>query len=324
MTLIAAVRAGDGIAMAADSQETIGDYRRAVQKLVPRNDGNLHTVIGGSGDADLVEAFVARFYDGLSKVNISSLTEFVAFTERELADFYQVDVALSQAEDKEIRLLIGASLESTGEYDVWRCRNIRLQRIGAYELIGWDDAVYHGVILRLVSPAMSLQQSILVAAYTLVIAEQTSNYVKGPMSVVVVMPKDIWRERQQYVKETTERLIAYERDIHELFLACADTRVSPKGLQSKIDEFTEKVQALHKGHLDAVARDPNNTIFNTPFPKLPPNTKVAFSFEHGLTPEYDADMSELEWLRQQLAEERNTLSPKENAQDTPSKPEGDQ
>jgi ATP-dependent protease HslVU (ClpYQ) peptidase subunit len=48
VTLIAAVRSNEGIAVAADAQETVGDHRRAVQKIQAQTLGGVQFLIAGS------------------------------------------------------------------------------------------------------------------------------------------------------------------------------------------------------------------------------------------------------------------------------------
>jgi hypothetical protein len=63
MTLIAAFRTKEGVAICADSQETTTneqghDYRRTVQKIAPITAGNYQIAIAGSGDAEVIESFI--------------------------------------------------------------------------------------------------------------------------------------------------------------------------------------------------------------------------------------------------------------------------
>jgi hypothetical protein len=66
MTLIAAFRTPEGVAICADRQETVylpdengivQEYRKTVQKIAPLAFGDLRLIIAGSGNADLIDAF---------------------------------------------------------------------------------------------------------------------------------------------------------------------------------------------------------------------------------------------------------------------------
>jgi hypothetical protein len=276
MTLIAAVRGSNGIAIAADSQETCGPHRCAVQKIEPHNDGNLHTLIAGSGNAELIDGFIEVFYRALPQASITALDHFKHFTERLLRDFYRNDVRLCHRRDKHFTLLICASLANTREYDCWVTKSFRLRPIGLYELIGIEETLYRNSLHRLMSSSMTIQQAVLASVYTVVIAKESSHYVSGPVSLALVFPRDIWRERPEFVSEIEDRLATYERHLGGLFLACADTTVSPNDLQSYIDGFAALAKALHRTQLDTVAMDLDN-ILNSPIPKVPAGTRIKLS-----------------------------------------------
>ncbi|MGA2737220.1 MAG: hypothetical protein ABSG65_07175 [Bryobacteraceae bacterium] len=285
MTLIAAVRGSNGIAIAADSQETCGPHRCAVQKIEPRNDGNLHTLIVGSGNADLVDGFIEAFYSALPRAKIRSLHDCKGFVERTLRGYYRNDVRLSHFKDKEFRLIVSAALETTGEYDVWATKAMRLSSIGLYELLGIEEALYNVTVQRMLSPAITIQQAVLAAVYAVTVGKATSHFIDGPISLALVVPRDILRERPEFVSEIEDRLGAYERHLGGLLLACADTTVSPNDLQAHIDGFGSLAKALHRAQLDTVATDLDNTL-NSPIPKVPAGTRIELSAS-GPTVHYD-------------------------------------
>jgi hypothetical protein len=323
VTLIAAVRCHDGIAIAADSQETAGAHRCAVQKIAPRNNGNLHTLIVGSGTAELIDAFIELFYRCLPTEPIHHLDEFVSFTERTLREFHNTDVRLSKHRDKRFTLLVGACIASTAEFNVWVSKGIRLKPIGLYELIGCDYLLYQTTIQRMICEAMTIQQGILVGVHTIVVAKQSSSYVGGPISLALVLPNDIWREQPDSVYQIEERLATYERQVNRIFLACADTSISPLGLQKTINSFAEEVQALHKAHLDRAALNLNNTL-NTPFQKLPVGTSIVFTSKHEAIPQYDSDTGTLDEMRRHVAERKSlweTVNKESGVEDEDSAPQ---
>ena len=108
MTLIAAVRCNDGIAIAADSQETVGDYRRTVQKISPLAFGNCSAVIAGAGNSDLIEAFTTFLSRSLSGVEFANISEFLEKSETALMNFYSSVVSLNQSDYKEMQLFLAA------------------------------------------------------------------------------------------------------------------------------------------------------------------------------------------------------------------------
>ncbi len=153
MTLIAAVRTPRGIAIAADSQETAGSHRRSVQKLDRLEiwEGRLSVIVAGSGDADLIDSFSARLQTTLPNYQISTLDEFVFTVETELQSFYDIDVPLSTAEDKRVRMFVAASIVGkVPQFDIWITKNVRLIRMSPdYGFVGWDETRYDVILSRL-------------------------------------------------------------------------------------------------------------------------------------------------------------------------------
>jgi hypothetical protein len=193
-------------------------------------------------------------------------------------------------EDKWFKLFIGAVSKTTKESNVWATENVRLRTIGDSELIGWDEPLYAGTMRRLCRPKMTAAQAVLAGIYVLTIAEESSNYVGGDTSVAVIRENGIWMESQDYVRSMEKRLHDYERQINDVFLACANTEVSPEQLGEKLSQFAREALSLHKAHLDRVVRDMVASGLNTqnsPYPKIPPGTVLNVS-PQGVTAAYDS------------------------------------
>ncbi len=77
MTLIAGFKCTDGYVLCADSQETVTrngfDYRVTRQKLAPIAVGKVPMAVAGSGDGDLIDAFVGRFSQKYQHSEIAEL-----------------------------------------------------------------------------------------------------------------------------------------------------------------------------------------------------------------------------------------------------------
>jgi hypothetical protein len=255
VTLIAAKRCPGAAILCADSQETVNvdgiDYRMSVQKVTPHVTASCQMTLAGSGHADLIEAFVIRVERKLDAITVGTIAEVQALIESELEDFYARDVALcpDPPEEKRVKLFIAAAIPNA-EYEVWVTEGIRLRPIQEHELNGHQEPLYEATAKRLYSSGMTIAQAILASIYVLTIAEETSNYVRGPMSVAVIDKHGIWMEDEHYVETVRRRLQQYERDVNAIFLACADTGLSVDLLRKKIEAFSESALALHRQHID--------------------------------------------------------------------------
>jgi hypothetical protein len=292
MTLISAFRGQTGIALCADSQETITyydphgipyDLRQAVQKLTPIVEGGFRLVIAGSGNSTLIEAFIVRARRRLQNENLPNpaITDVVRIIEDELSLFYRNDVTLCQDDDKGMKLFIAASCPTVWQFNVWVTEGVVLREIASDkpELVGWEHEMYSEMAQRMYTPNMQLAQAVLASIYTLTVAKQTSNYVGGDLSVAVVRANGIWLEDRDYVESMEVRLRSYDAIINQLFLACADTEISPKALEKKLAEFQEQAQGLHRQQLDAAIQRMQRAnggliMAVNPMARIPPGTMI--------------------------------------------------
>jgi hypothetical protein len=299
MTLIAAIPCKKGFVLAADTQETVpmfdgqnwADYRKTVQKVTPCSMGAFSVVVAGSGNASLIDSFIPILERKLASETGDSLQDFVRYTEEALASFYRIDVALCPDADKSLKMFFAAVPHRGGECGVWLQSNVRITPIADAQLVGWEEPLYVNVVKRLCGTDMSLSQGILAAVYTLTVAEQTSNCVRGPMAVTIVKENGIWMEDHDYISTLTARLATYERQLNEIFLACADTSIHGFQLREKIEAFSQGAVELHKQQINESLRGVGLAgIFSTndPYPKLPPGGIVHFGTS-GLTFEHDEE-----------------------------------
>jgi hypothetical protein len=110
------------------------------------------------------------------------------------------------------------------------------------------------------------------------------------MTVVVIRPNGIWPEREEYVETMTERLRAYEKHLSAIFMACADTSVSPKTLEKQLNEFASNAISLHTAQIQRVAQmqiDEGLYIVNDSHPRLPPGTVLSIPETGPVTVEFD-------------------------------------
>ncbi|HEV2709818.1 MAG TPA: hypothetical protein VGU67_06390 [Edaphobacter sp.] len=253
MTLIAAIRTKEGVAICADSQETSEHedgsfYRRTVQKIAPIVAGHYQIAIAGSGDADLIEAFIILADRKLkSDTSEPSVSRVLLLIEEELDKFYAKHVTNGGAA---MKLFIAAHSPLSKEYEVWVSEKQYLRPLKDAELIGWEEELYWVAIKRLYRPGMSLMQAVLAAVHVLVIGEESSNYIKGPFSLTVVRENGIWAENSDYVDILRDRLSKFESYTNQILLACADTSLYSHDLETAIVQFAVTAKELHKEQID--------------------------------------------------------------------------
>ncbi len=284
MTLISAWRVKGATVIHADSQETVGDYRVTVKKIRPKQMGCFQVIVAGSGQPGaLIDSFISRLEAAVNRASPPDIPQFAVTAQRELQDFYARDVQFCPDPNKDVKFMIAACCPMSKQYEVWETLNIVLSPIGYDEptLIGWDEPLYKNMAQRLHSASATVAQAVLAGVYVFTVAEATSNYIRSPFSVAVIRENGIWMEDGAYVQEISQRLVAYEREINDVFLSCADTSVSMKDLQERLRTFSDVTSALHREHIDRQVRsltlDKISTI-NDAYPKFPLGAAVIIDF----------------------------------------------
>jgi hypothetical protein len=295
--------------LAADSQETVPvfdgnqwvEYRKTVQKIIPRDMGSFSVVVAGTGNAELIDSFILVLGRKLANPAEQTLNDFVECAE----------------DDRYVKMLFAAAPKNGGEPGVWIQKHVRLSPVTAPELIGFEESIYFNMLMRLCGDKRAIQQGILAALYVLTMAEQTSNSVRGPMEVIVIRQNGIWPEGDAYVANMTERLRLYEQQLNSIFLACADTSISPKTLEFQIADFATKAMALHAAQIQRVAQmqvDSGLYIVNDSHPRLPPGTELTIPESGPITAQCDVPIPE--WYQQAWARVQELEAAKQSAAHT--------
>ena len=125
MTLIVGIKCDDGYVVCADSQETVPladgtEARVTCQKLVPIPVGKLAVSIAGSGDANLIDAFVERLRVGYAASEISSLDACRTVIQGELAAFKKEKRLRRTGGQDPFSFLIGAQSKQDRRCILWR------------------------------------------------------------------------------------------------------------------------------------------------------------------------------------------------------------
>jgi hypothetical protein len=245
VTLIAGFKCSDGFVICADSQETVGAYRVSQQKLIPFSAGNFELVAGGSGtNGTLIDSFVQRLQDNLGTATIKTLPELRDFIRQEMMDFNAREASSYSRKDREMRFVIGARSLGPAAAGAWVTSASRLTPIDGSTLIGWEDYRYTDVLTRLYRPGIPIGQGIFLGLHLMSLAEQTSNYIKAPVTVVTVKDHELKTIPQAQVDALQDRVKLFGSQFDALFLACPDTGLQPAQFVEKLKEFVETVVHL--------------------------------------------------------------------------------
>jgi 20S proteasome alpha/beta subunit len=277
VTLIAAFKcAEDQFVICADSQETAGHYRVARQKIDPFMSGNFQLAIGGSGrNGDLIDAFVKRVETNLANKALKTTEELEGFLHRELLDFRNNETSAYPRRDRSMEFIIAATSQESG-LAVWNTKASRLIPVKEYAVMGWVEPYYEHIVKRLYRPNMPVMQGIFLGLYLMDIASKTSNYVNGPVTLVVARKTGLWMEPSDNFSKLAERVSLFSSQIDSMLLACPDTSLYTETFKEQLREFGETVLRLREEYLMEAAEDLAQRVrsYHSPYPAIPPGTLV--------------------------------------------------
>ena len=270
VTLIAGFRCTDGAIICADSQETVGDYRVNVHKLLPFQAGNFQIGIAGSGnDGELIDGFIQRLGDRLGDSSLATLGEFKEFTQSELLDFSRSEASNYPAKSRRMSFLLCART-TTGApaFDMRYTAACRLIRVLPRKLVGWDIDLYkHAVDQFYSSPSeiLPISQTIFLALRLFGLARSTSRYIGGPTTVVIARNDGIWAEAPEWIEKLEDRVVLFDAQFRNLMTACPDTSVSSEEFLKRAAEFQETLIHLRSEYLIDVAAGVLENLGNSRF-----------------------------------------------------------
>jgi hypothetical protein len=287
VTLIVNFPVSGGFVIGADTKELVeypdgqgGTYtqRRTVQKLRPESIGAYQIAIAGAGDARLVDAFSLKAQRAIANVAQPGASSLLTTLEAQLGDFYRNDVPLLQ-DAGDFKLFIAYCCPTSGEHGVYISELTSLREADRQrpELIGWEHELYSKTAERVHRTTMSVSQGVLAALQVLTVADETSDFIDEPFHVAVVRDNGIWMEPEDHISALTGRLRAFDNRMGQLFLACADTALSPQSFDEALANFGEESVLLHKQQLDdEIRRMLRAGLFtvNSPYPHIPPGSVI--------------------------------------------------
>lgn len=233
------------IVVCADSQETVQieghEYRVTRQKINPKVCGNFELAIGGSGpNGTFIDACVHRIEKGVSKFNCETLPELQEFISAEILDFGKKDAKLFSSKERLVNFLVVARSLRHPAVEAWHAKAAQLIPIPKHVLVGWNEDIYEHFAERLYpegSSPLPPQQAVLLGMYLMTLAENTSNYVRGPVRVIIARNNGITVLDKKRVNSFRERIELFSAQLDTLILACADHTLRRDQYIAKLDEF---------------------------------------------------------------------------------------
>jgi 20S proteasome alpha/beta subunit len=254
LTLIAAFRCGTpddpSVVVCADSQETYGPYRVEVKKIQPRDAGQYDLIVGGSGN-------IGDLIDGLTGAIERSVSHWQAGVDQEsgrqqleriLLAYHARQVALYPAGDdeKELKFIVCVRDKQSGTIHLWKTSGTSALSTEEYALIGWDEAIYKHQVKQFYRPNLSLAQTVLLGIDLISIGIKTSNYIGGPIQVIVARKEGVWADYPEDVKRLEERIERFNEELGRFALACLDVSMPDADFDKVLARFQKQIVLLRR------------------------------------------------------------------------------
>jgi hypothetical protein len=247
MTLIAAFKCINGYAICADTQETVdGYYRVSVEKLKPKKCGNFQIAIAGSGVSRLIDDCARGLEKSIENTSITSLIQLEDLIRRKLESFNNKKfICYLPIEERPIFIIAARSFDPP-LVQIWKTEISELTPISDDPtLIGWDEKIYIHIAQRLHSPTMSIEQGMFVGLYLLNIAEETSNSIRRPFTVLLANANNLDLQQTDDVERWRERVESFRKLADKLVFESINPVISKNNLDQSIQKFKDEVLQLH-------------------------------------------------------------------------------
>lgn len=254
MTLIAAFRCDKGAVICADSQESVGDYIVTVKKLKPRdNTGYYELIVGGSSN-------VGALVDGLCNTIERNVRDWPAdldeegarsFIEDILASYHEKQVVLypvievkGEGSKKRIWLVICIKKKNSSDIYLWKTDGPVIERIDDYELVGFEEYMYHNEVQWLHNPNLWANAVVILGIRLFLMAKETSQFIGGDTQVVTVTEDGVKIYGSDDVKVIEGRVIEWNKRLAELVLLGIDLSQNEYSILEFFRRFEEDTFAL--------------------------------------------------------------------------------
>jgi len=224
MTVALGILASDGIAIAADTQETEGYFKSfalKIQDAMTQTDifSTVHSAVAvtGSGPAVHLDAVAAEIIKGFHQHQDTELNAFEANLVQCVSDFYRTHVAsLPSHLDRDFQLVIGAQIE--GKHRLWVTETTVVKTSIGFEAVGSGHPFARIAVQNRGGGTISVETAALLAIRGVMEATEHDQYC-GKSTMVTCLKKNLAYSIPWYhIKKAEELFGRYAGIEHSAFL----------------------------------------------------------------------------------------------------------
>jgi hypothetical protein len=277
VTIAAGFKCTDGVVLAADTQETVGDYKKrncakitvkpAVNPIPdirePRRISDprppevvpptpdLSAGVAGAGDSSFLEKLIDKAW--LRICQTATFEERCAALEEGIIEFYERFWPIYPESMKpEAELLIG--LWSPSEFELLKVIGPLMTKVDSHTFIGCGSAEANSFADRIDLRKLTVKKASSVGIYILKAVKEQVPYCGGDSHLLLMDDRGhAYFENPWSVKWAEEKLRRLEEAVGPLILAAASSEANSEDFQKSLDEFGGKLLTI-KAELERIAR----------------------------------------------------------------------
>ncbi len=240
--------------MSADTQETIGDAKNYVEKLVIVENREFPLAVGGAGVEDIVDPFVQEIIERTGRSKPSTKAELQEAIRATIKEVYEKDMPflVIKKQHRTPQFLISAKPTNDG-FCIFPVVGRRLYGEQKSCIIGYPSAQNHALLKRLHRDDMLMQEGVILATYLVSQSKKFDDGVGGETSIAIVLDNGAWLEPPEEISDVESRFNAFIPHIDRLLLAAPNVGLTETQFRNLLREFEETISALRFQYKERIA-----------------------------------------------------------------------
>jgi 20S proteasome alpha/beta subunit len=252
MTYISAFYCLDGAVVCADTQETVNEQKRDVEKLYVSE--NYPLAIGGVGIDEAIDAFAQEVIETVDEERPRTFQELKDLLRKALKEVRK-DSKLSSYPDEyaKAQYVVAAKPIEENSVIIFRIRGKRIYEVREHVIIGYETAPNYALLKRLYKRSLPMQQAVMLGIYLVSQSKKLDAYVGGETRVAVVHQFGAWLDDPRYIKNSEGIIGEFLTLMDELFLECIDGSTLPSVFPKILSAFADNLAKLRDRYINETA-----------------------------------------------------------------------
>ncbi len=229
MTIGAAFKCGEGIVLCADSQETIGELKIDVPKLLIRpsngsDNDNIRTVFVGAGSGPLIDKLADELWKAAKQSGGESLSDAIGSMQDCLLEWHRKIISAYTPQRKpEAELLIGICCKDG--FGLYKSVGPIINKVESYEIVGIGEILGKYLSDQTYRHAGSLYELTMIGLYVVANANKYVDGCGGDIHLAWIRIDGSIEIMKPYeTRAISEGLLSIADDLHYLLLQAGTFR----------------------------------------------------------------------------------------------------